>query len=129
MLAAMIESDGFSEQSIAGLPQAVEVDLTRDNRPNAAITGFIFEVSAPVDTADENALPGLDDFVAAVAWAIPFVSSREERLEQIDVGASMRVHVGPLDEPFTAQMLRGVLAVQLGHMIVEIVAAQDREGA
>jgi hypothetical protein len=68
-------------------------------------------------------LARLDHLQPAVAWAIAFCGSGNERFEQRSLSPVHGVHFGDFDQPLAAQVLRHILAARdVGQAVRKIVA-------
>src|SRR5205809_749085 len=76
-------------------PEALErsVDASRLNWPVPPPTSLVAQIRVPVGCADEDALPWLDHFLAAVTWAIALHLAADEGLEQRRLGTRHCVHL------------------------------------
>src|SRR5262249_34665978 len=80
LLPAVETVGGLGEQHVAVCPQCGNVDSADARRPKSASAGLVFQVRFFVSGADEHALPGLDDFHAAVAWPVAIGVAGDECL-------------------------------------------------
>ena len=70
----------------------------------------IAQIGFPVGRTDEQALPRLGDFQAAVAWPRFFDLAGNKTFQQRGFSAAHGVHFADFDQPLAAQMLAYVLA-------------------
>ena len=80
------------------------------DRPEAAAAGLVAQVGVLVGGADEDALARLDHLLAAVARPVALDRAGDEGLQRRRLGLVERGHLGDLDQPLAAQVLRDVLA-------------------
>src|SRR5687767_4749296 len=81
LLALVVSVHGLCEELIPVTLKRRNVDHGGDDRPEAPAACLIPQVDALVGGADERALPWLDHFLAAVAWAIALCSAGDECFE------------------------------------------------
>ena len=89
------------------------------DRPEAAATGFVFQVGIGVGAADKNGLARHLDDAAPIAWTEAVNFASDEGLHLVDIGA---VHAGEfwnLYSPGDADLHSCVFAAQLGEIVRE----------
>ena len=126
-LAFAEELDGLGEKLVAIAGKFVDLDGADLDRPEAPPAGLVAQVGGLVRGADEDALARLDHLLAAVARPVAFGRAGDEGLEQRGLGAAHGVHLGDLDQPLAAQVLRDVLAfADVGQAIARTTGRRAR---
>src|ERR1700730_1643069 len=121
--------NGLGKELIPIEFKGFDINGARFYRPEASATGFVAQVGVTVGCTDEDALPWLDDFHAAIAWPVTLGCSAEERLEQRGLSAVHCVHFRHLNEPLATQMLRHVLAGgHIGQVVGKPFTAEHSAG-
>ena len=98
------------------------------DRPEAAAAGLVAQVGVLVGGADEDALARLDHLEPAVARPVALDRAGDEGSSAARLGLAHGVHLGDLDQPFAAQVLRDVLAGgDVGQVVGEPLAGEDAQ--
>jgi hypothetical protein len=99
LFAVVARLHGFRKELIAVARERLDIDNSRLDRPEAPSSGLIAQIGIPVRGADENALPRLDDFLAAVTRPVSFSRAGDEGFEQSSLGSAHGVHLGNFYQP------------------------------
>ncbi len=76
-----MQGDGFGEELIAVTNECDRVDRADGERPVASSASLVAQICGLVRRADENALPGLNDFLPPVARSVTLNRPRDEGLQ------------------------------------------------